>query len=121
MKNLIKNIKAKASKLNKKATAVMAAFAATLMSIVPAYATQDVTIGDLTNLSVNQLLGKIVGIILTLAQAIGLILLVSGIFQLVMAYKDDNADAKTRGIQLAIVGVVLITFKAILQGVGIIG
>lgn len=113
MKNLVKKIK-------NKAVTAMAALTAALMTIVPAYATNNVAIGDLTNLSVNQLLGKIASIILTIAQGIGVVLLISGIFQLVMAYKDDNADAKTRGIQLAIVGVVLITFKALLQGVGIL-
>lgn len=113
MKNLVKKIK-------NKAVTAMAALTAALMTIVPAYATNNVTIGDLTNLSVDQLLGKIAGIILVIAQGIGVVLLISGVFQLVMAYKDDNADAKTRGIQLAIVGVVLITFKALLTGVGIL-
>ena len=120
MKNIIKNIKSKAMSLKSKAVTGLAALTATMMTVLPTYATQDVTINNLTGLDVNALLGKIVGIVLTIAQGIGIVLLVSGIFQLIMAYKDDNADSKTRGIQLAIVGVVLITFKTLLSGVGII-
>lgn len=122
MKNLVKNIKAKTSALVEKTKnfvkpALVAVAAA--LTTMPGYAA-DITIGDLENLSADALVGKIVGIVLTLARYVGIILLVTGIYQLIMAYKDDNADAKTRGITLAIVGIVLITLKALLKTFGII-
>ncbi len=70
--------------------------------------------------SPDQLVTSIIGIVLTLARYIGIVLIVTGVFQLVMAYKDDNADAKTRGVQLAIVGVILVGLKAILTAAGLV-
>lgn len=118
MKNLLNTVKTKAlsvkEKALNKAMPALLAFAALISTIVPGFALP----GEGT--SPEALITSIIGIVLTLARYIGIVLVVTGVFQLVMAYKDDNADSKTRGVQLAIVGVILIGLKTLLTTAGLI-
>lgn len=118
MNKLLNTVKSKAlsvkEKALNKAMPALLAVAGVLSTIVPGYALP----GEGT--SPETLITSIIGIVLTLARYIGIVLVVTGVFQLVMAYKDDNADSKTRGVQLAIVGVILIGLKTLLTTAGLI-
>ena len=118
MNKLLNTVKSKAlsvkEKALNKAMPALLAVAGVLSTIVPGYALP----GEGT--SPETLITSIIGIVLTLARYIGIVLVVTGVFQLVMAYKDDNADSKTRGIQLAICGVILIGLEAVLTAAGIL-
>ena len=116
MKNLINKVQSKAANLKEKAmvkvAAILAPVAGALATIVPA--------AGLASTDPDVLIKSVFNIIFTLAKYVGAVLVVTGIFQLVMAYKDDYADAKTRGVTLAIVGIVLSGLQLILQTAGII-
>ena len=69
----------------------------------------------------SNILGSIIGIVLGIARYIGLALLAYGVFQMVMALKDDNADSKSRAMQLIVVSIVLIILKTIVDKIPILG
>ena len=73
------------------------------------------------NIDMDTLFGNMAEIIIKIAFYVGAIVAISGIFQLVLAYKDDNSDGQTRAVRLVVVGAVLIGFRSILQIAGIIG
>ena len=73
-----------------------------------------------SNIDMDTLFGNMANIIIKIAFYVGAIVAISGIFQLVLAYKDDNSDSQTRAVRLIVVGAVLIGFRTILQIAGII-
>ncbi|MCI9545800.1 MAG: DUF2460 domain-containing protein [Lachnospiraceae bacterium] len=115
MKNFLTTVKSKAltlkDKVLNKSMPALLAIAGVLATIEPTFATAT---------DPDALVKSIITIVLKMARYIGMVLVVTGVFQLVMAYKDDNADSKTRGIQLAICGVILIGLEAVLTAAGIL-
>lgn len=73
-----------------------------------------------TNLNMDNLFASMAGIIIKLAFYVGALITVGGIFSLIVAYKDDNADGQTRAVRLIVVGVVLVGFETILKTAGIL-
>lgn len=73
-----------------------------------------------TNLNMDNLFASMAGIIIKLAFYVGALITIGGIFSLIVAYKDDNADGQTRAVRLIVVGVVLVGFEAILTTAGIL-
>lgn len=69
------------------------------------------------DVAVSSVLGKVIGIILTVAFAVGIMFLVIGIFQVVLAFKNDNPDQKHTAMTLAIIGAVLMGLKPTIKGV----
>lgn len=63
----------------------------------------------------DSVINQVIDVILTIARYGGIVFAVTGIFQLIMAYKDDNADAKGRAITLTIVGIVLVFLKTVVD------
>lgn len=109
----IKNLKAKAEKLIR--TACMA-----FLTAVEPLSAYGVTVTVPTDLSMDSLVGKVIDVVLTLARYIGLILLIFGLYQLYLSFKDDNPDGKIKAITLLVTSVGLITLKSILKLVGLI-
>ena len=72
------------------------------------------------DIDMDTLFGNMADIIIKLAFYIGAIVAIYGVFSMVMAYKDENADGQTRAIRLIIVGVMLVGFKTVLQLAGIV-
>lgn len=64
-------------------------------------------------ISIEEIMGTVLGIIFTVAMYIGIILAMWGLFQLVMSLKNDDAEAKSRATQLMVVGIVLIGLKGL--------
>lgn len=73
-----------------------------------------------TNLNMDDLFASMAGIIIKIAFYVGALLTIGGVFSLIVAYKDDNADGQTRAVRLIVVGVILVGFKSMLQLAGII-
>lgn len=71
----------------------------------------------------KSIIGRVVGLITSIAMYIGIVLLAWGIVQLVLAFKNEDADSKSRAIMLIVVSVALIGLKpiltAILNGTGV--
>ena len=66
---------------------------------------------------VNNLLGYIFGIF----RYIGIMLLAWGIGQLVLAFKNEDGDSKSRAIMLILASIVLMSVGTIMGGLGIQG
>ena len=62
----------------------------------------------------DKLLSQFVSIVVQLARYIGVILLVWGVVMLVLAFKNEDADSKSRAIMLIAVAVVLVAMSTFL-------
>lgn len=62
----------------------------------------------------------VINIIFEVAKYVGIVLAVSGIFQLILAYKDDNADGQSRAVRLVVVALVLLGLKTLVKLTGLI-
>lgn len=74
-----------------------------------------------TNLDLNSLFGGIIDIIIQIGMYVGIVLAAGGVFSLVLAYKDENAEGQSRAVRLIVVGGALIGLRVLLQTSGIIG
>lgn len=93
------------------------AFMATLATVIPASAA---TIAINENTDIGVLIGSIIDFICKIAFYMGLIILITGIVMLVLAYKEDNSEQQTRGVRVIVVGAVLIGLPVLLKTTGII-
>lgn len=73
-----------------------------------------------TNLDLDSLFGGIVDIIIKIAMYVGIALAVGGVFSLVLAYKDENAEGQSRAVRIIVVGGALIGLRILLQTAGLI-
>ncbi len=99
--------------LNVAVIVLMIAFAAFVL-INPAFAADDPTE------KIKEILNKIVSVIELIFQAVGAILSVYAIGQLVLAFKNEDSDSKSRASTLLVVGVVLIALPFIIDAFGLI-
>lgn len=87
--------------------------AAALMPFIPmAFAAP--TAGSTT---AKDLISKVLGIICDIFLGIGVLLLAWSVGMLFLAFKNDDADSKSRAMMMMIVSIVLIAFQTILGGV----
>lgn len=70
--------------------------------------------------NVDSLIGSIVGIILTMFRYVGIVLLVWGVAQFVMAMKRSDSESKGDAIQTIIASIVLIGLKTVVTSLGIV-
>lgn len=92
-----------------------------MAAVLPATASATtVTVNDLSGKTTDQLVGSIIGQVLTLARYVGVMLLVFGFYQLYISFKDDNPDGKIKAITICVTAVGLMTIKSILEAVGVI-
>lgn len=81
---------------------------------------EDVQLTAGSDANATDLMGKIIGILLTITRFVGIALVVYGVYEVVMSFMQNQPEAKTKGIIMALAGVVMIALKSILQGVGIV-
>lgn len=114
--------------LNRKIMKLYAAFA-TAMAAASITAAQvsaggfgdDVTITATGNGSdAGTLMGKIIGILLTITRFVGVALVIYGVYEIVMSFMQNQPEAKTKGIVMALAGVVMIGLKSIITSLGIV-
>lgn len=79
----------------------------------------NVTVTTPNNVSANNLMGNIIGVLLTITRFVGVALLIYGVYEIVMSFMQNQPEAKTKGIVMALAGVVMIALKSVLQGLGI--
>jgi hypothetical protein len=65
----------------------------------------------------DEIVGKTVGTIGRIGLYVGIILLAWGIFQLVMAFKNEDADSKSRAILVIVAAALLCAMDTILNAV----
>ena len=81
---------------------------------------EDVTISGSADLDAADMMGKIIGILLTITRFVGIALIVYGIYEIVMSFMQNQPEAKTKGIIMALAGVVMTALKSILQSLGVV-
>ncbi len=79
-----------------------------------------VTINTTTQ-SAGQMMGNIIGIILTVMRYVGVAMVVYGVYEIVMSIQNNQPEAKTKGIIMALSGVIMIAIKSVLSGLGLLG
>ena len=80
-------------------------------------AKSNITISDGTIEGADALVGTLLGFITKMARYIGMILLVWGIVQFIMAFRNEDADSKSRSIMVCVMAIVLISVKTIAQAI----
>lgn len=73
-----------------------------------------------TNANAADIMGKVVGLIFSIFQLVGLLLSVWGLSQIIMGFKDDNPDSKTKGVTFMLVGVLLMCLQALAKSIDLI-
>ena len=73
-----------------------------------------------TNINMDTLFGNMADIVIKIAFYVGALIAIGGVFTLILAYKDDNAEGQSRAVRLIVVGVMLVGFQTVLKIAGII-
>ncbi len=68
----------------------------------------------------NEALAKPLGLVVTGIQLIGFIILVYGFYDVVSSFISNNGEVKMKAIATAVIGVILMSMKSVLQQCGII-
>lgn len=91
------------------------------MVTIPAFclAAGSVTINTGTA-DMGTLVGGVAGVILQIFQYIGVLLLIWGVGQLVLAFKNEDADSKSRAMMLILSSIAMVGLKTLLVSIGII-
>ena len=123
-------IKKKASRLAKSIYAASASAAiATSMFTTTAFATEAVGDGGFGGESVSinnsggnagDLMGKVIGVLLSITRFVGVALIVYGLYEVVQSFMQNQPEAKTKGIIMALAGTACTALKSILVGLGVI-
>lgn len=65
----------------------------------------------------TQLINTVLGVVCDVFMAIGILLLAWSVGMLFLAFKNEDADSKSRAMMMMIVAIVLVAFRGILTGV----
>jgi hypothetical protein len=118
--------KAKIKKTFASASAIMTAVMTTVMTASASGSSgtsgwgQSVTVNTSASPNADDLMGNVIGILLTITRFVGVALLIYGVYEIVMSFMQSQPEAKTKGIVMALSGVVMIALKSVIQGFGII-
>lgn len=109
------------SKIQKWIVGVCATFMGMVASVVPVSAEGEEDIPVIkSDLETEVMLGGIINFICSVARYMGIVIVAAGIFMLIFAYKDDNAEAQSRAVRFAVIGAVMLSLKTILGWTGLI-
>lgn len=102
---------------------IMSAMAS--MSATTAFASssfgEDVKVTANGGTDAGTMMGKIIGILLTITRFVGVALVVYGVYEVVMSFMQNQPEAKTKGIIMALAGIVMTALKSILVAIKIVG
>lgn len=68
----------------------------------------------------STIMGQILGILLTITRFVGVALIIYGVFEVVMSFMQNQPEAKTKGIIMALAGAVMTALKTVLRTIGVI-
>lgn len=69
----------------------------------------------------GDMMGRIIGVLLTITRFVGVALIVYGVYEVVMSFMQNQPEAKTKGIIMALAGAVMTALKSILVALGVVG
>lgn len=81
---------------------------------------EDVKINSAADADAAGLMGKVIGILLTITRFVGVALVIYGVYEIVMSFMQNQPEAKTKGIIMALAGIVMVGLKSILQSIGVL-
>lgn len=116
---LVPGNKKKAECLNRREQRLLASavvfltMAALCMILTPAFASGYVG-------TIQGIMDKMVDIVGTIFQAVGVILSIYAVGQLILAFKNEDANAKSQASTLLVVGIVLIALPGIVDTLGLV-
>lgn len=120
MKKALLFVREKLENVAKKATPMLVAVAAITGSVLPVYAGNIEGAngagsggGGNSTSTLESTLGKVVGVVFDLFRYIGIVLALWGVGSLVMAFKNEDADSKSRAIMSLVVGLVLMFLETV--------
>lgn len=113
--SFIQKVKESTTKIYQSAKKNVLAIAASAAAIVPATATM--TVAAATE---QTLINSVLQLVFKIFRYIGILLLAWSIGMLVLAFKNEDADSKSRAIMMMVVSVVLIGIEALFNGLGIV-
>lgn len=73
-----------------------------------------------SNIDLDKLFGGVMDIIIKIAFYVGVVMVGGGVFNLLVAYKDEDGNAQTKAVRYLVVGGTLIGLPALLKMTGII-
>ncbi len=88
-------------------------FMMTMLTMVPALASGTPTA------TVGEILERMISIIGMIFVAVGIILAIYSVGQLILAFKNEDADSKSRASTLLVVSIILIAFPALIDFLGL--
>ena len=100
-------------------TSVVSAMIGSMATTVSASFSDSVTVNN-NDVDASTMMGKIIGVLLTITRFVGVALIVYGIYEIVMSFMQNQPEAKTKGIIMALAGVLMTALKSILQAIGVI-
>ncbi len=74
-----------------------------------------VTINTSNASNASSLMGNVIGILLTITRYVGVALVVYGAYEIVQSFMQNQPEAKTKGIMMALAGVAMIGLKSVLN------
>lgn len=116
MKTTLSQVKSKASYLKNYLVGAYLGASVMASSMNPVGAA-GITIGEGNIEGADALIGNLLGFVTSMARYIGIILLVWGIIQFIMAFRNEDADSKSRSIMVCVMAIVLISVKSIAQAI----
>lgn len=69
----------------------------------------------------DDMMGRIIGVLLTITRFVGVALIVYGVYEVVMSFMQNQPEAKTKGIIMALAGAVMTALKSILTALKVVG
>ncbi len=116
----IKKVEAIKKKMNTFRFGVMTGMAsgAGMLMGMPVKAFDEVTV-DAEGVDAGQAMGAVIGVILTIMRYVGVAMVIYGVYEIVMSIQNNQPEAKTKGIIMALSGVVMIVIKNLLSAFGI--
>lgn len=123
---MIQKKKSPLKSIIKKASIMLCVFSLTMMNFsAVAYANAPTSVplpstgSDEADQEAKDLVNQFMDIVFFIFRAVGMILLVWSVAQLVMAFKNEDPDSKTRAITMGIISIILIMLKPIFSGFNI--
>ena len=71
------------------------------------------------DMSADSAMGAVIGIILTIMRYVGVAMTIYGVYEIVMSIQNNQPEAKTKGIIMALSGMVMISMKSVIGAFGI--
>ena len=72
------------------------------------------------SISLDEMMGSVIGMVLLISRYVGIALIIYGVYEIVMSFLQNQPEAKTKGIIMAIAGAIMIGLKTILKAMKVI-